>query len=136
VSAHFHLHLKTPLNRAADPPLPYPRIELRDLFSIARWQETIPWQPFKDGFEIHRLYGDGITGPTAALLRCRESGTLPLHQHLGYEHILLLTGSERDQNGVASTGTLTINPPGSSHRVASDEGSIVLAIWQAPVKIL
>jgi anti-sigma factor ChrR (cupin superfamily) len=128
--------LKTSLNRAVDPPLPYPRIELRDLFSIAKWQEAIPWLPFKDGFEIHRLYGDGITGPTAALLRCRESGTLPLHQHLGYEHILLLTGSERDQNGVASTGTLTINPPGSSHRVASNAGSIVLAIWEAPVKIL
>ena len=128
--------MKISLHCAADLPPAYPRIELRDLFSIAGWQETIPWQPFKDGFEIHRLYGDGMTGPTAALLRCRESGTLPLHQHLGYEHILLLTGSERDQNGVASTGTLTINPPGSCHRVASEAGSIVLAIWEAPVKIL
>jgi hypothetical protein len=50
--------------------------------------------------------------------------------------ILLLTGTERDQNGVASTGALAINPPGSCHRVASDAGSIVLAIWEAPVKAL
>jgi anti-sigma factor ChrR (cupin superfamily) len=128
--------LITPLIRAPDPLLPYSRIELRDLFSIGKWQGTISWQPFKDGFDIHRLYGDGISGPTAALLRCRESGTLPFHQHLGYEHILVLTGSESDQNGVSSTGTLTINPPGSCHRVASDVGSIVLAIWEAPVKIL
>ena len=116
--------------------LTYPRIELNNLFSIAKWQDTIPWLPFKDNFEIHRLYGDGISGPTAALLRCRKSGPLPVHQHVGYEHILMLTGFERDQNGVSHKGTLTINPPGSSHQVVSDAGSIVLAIWENPVKLL
>ena len=54
-------------------PLPqYPRIEITDLFRVAAHPDEIPWQPFQDGVEIHLLYGDGITGPTAALIRFRK----------------------------------------------------------------
>jgi len=31
---------------------------------------------------------------------------------------------------------VVINPPGTRHSVSSDEGCIVLAIWQAPVRFL
>ena len=55
---------------------------------IARIQ--IPWEPFMDGVEIYRLYGDGLTGPTAALLRFQKAGAVPLHEHPGYEHIIVL----------------------------------------------
>ena len=54
----------------------YPRIEITDLFHVAAHPD-----------EIHRLYGDGITGPTAALIRFRKDGKVPAHT--GYEHIIV-----------------------------------------------
>jgi anti-sigma factor ChrR (cupin superfamily) len=112
----------------------YPRIELTDLFKISENADAIPWQPFRDGVEIYRLYGDGVFGPTAALLRYQSAGIVPLHEHTGYEHILVLSGSQRDQNGTANAGTLTINAPGTRHRVVSEAGCIVLAIYEKPVR--
>lgn len=112
----------------------YPRIELRDLFRLAERPDEIPWEPFKTGVDIHRLYGDGVHGPTAALLRFREAGKVPLHEHRGYEHILILAGTQRDQNGTATAGTLMINPPGTRHSVISEAGCIVLAIYEEAVQ--
>jgi anti-sigma factor ChrR (cupin superfamily) len=116
------------------PTPPYPRVELHDLFRIAERQDEIPWQPFRDGVEIHRLHGDGVSGPTTALLRFREAGHVPRHEHAGYEHILVLAGTQRDQNGVAGPGTLIVNPPGTAHSVVSEAGCIVLAIYEKPVR--
>lgn len=118
-----------------DAPL-YPRIELRDLFRLAENADDIPWQPFKPGVEIHRLYGDGIAGPTAALLRFRETSKIPLHTHPGFEHILVIAGTQRDQNGPISAGTLAISPPGTRHSVVGEAGCIVLAIYNEPVQFL
>jgi len=117
-------------------PPPYPRIELADLFQLAAQPERIPWQPFRVGVEIHRLYGDGRTGPTAVLLHFRQAARIPLHTHAGYEHILILAGSQRDQNSTALAGTLMINPPGTTHRVIGEAGCIVLAIYEKPVVFL
>ena len=114
----------------------FPRIELRDLFHLAERPEEIPWKPFKKGVEIYRLYGDGLAGPTAALLRFREASKIPLHTHPGFEHILVLAGAQRDQNGTISAGTLAINPPGTSHSVVSEAGCIVLAFYNESVQFL
>ncbi len=115
---------------------PHPRIALQDLFNIAEWQEEIAWQPFRQGVDIYRLYGDGIHGPTAALIRLREAGEVPAHEHLGYEHILVLTGTQRDNNGATTAGDLIISPPGTQHGIVSEAGCIVLAIYEKPVKFL
>jgi anti-sigma factor ChrR (cupin superfamily) len=118
-------------------PLPaYPRTELQNLHRIAEWQDEIAWEPFGDGVEIHRLYGDGVTGATAALIRFRQAGTVRLHEHAGYEHILVLAGSQSDQNGTSPVGSLVINPPGSRHSIISESGCIVLAIYEKPVVFL
>ncbi len=117
-----------------DPAPAFARLELKDLFQIAENADTIPWQPFRDGADIYRLYGDGDTGPTAALIRFRAEGKVPLHEHQGYEHIFVLSGSQRDQNSTAGAGTLMINPPGTHHSVVSEAGCIVLAIYEKPVK--
>jgi anti-sigma factor ChrR (cupin superfamily) len=114
----------------------YPRVELHNLARIAEWQDNIAWEPFIDGVEIHRLYGDGLTGPSAALLRFRKAGKVTLHRHTGYEHIIVLAGSQRDQNSVAEAGTLIINPPGTAHSVISEAGCIVLAIYEKPVEFV
>jgi anti-sigma factor ChrR (cupin superfamily) len=111
----------------------YPRIELKDLFNVSERLHEIPWVPFHPGVDIHRFYGDGVSGPTAALLRFREGGAIPWHVHTGYEHIIVLAGSQRDQNGGAQAGTLIINPPGTAHSVVGEPGCIVLAIYEKPV---
>ena len=115
-------------------PEPYRRIELHDLFNIALRQHEIAWERFNDSVDIHRLYGDGKSGPSAALIRFRKAGQVPIHYHSGYEHILVLHGIQRDQNGPAEAGTLMINSPGNSHSVTSEAGCIVLAIYEKPVR--
>lgn len=111
-------------------------LKLNDLFQISGWQHKLPWEPFQPGVDIFRLYGDGETGPTAALLRFRAGGRVALHEHTGYEHIFVLAGSQVDENSQAETGSLIINPPGTSHSILSSNGCIVLAIYEKPVKFL
>ena len=111
-------------------------LKLNDLFQISGWQHKLHWQPFQPGVDIYRLYGDGDTGPTAALLRFHPGGRVAPHEHMGYEHIFVLSGSQVDENTEAETGSLIINPPGTSHGILSQDGCIVLAIYERPVKFL
>ena len=115
---------------------PYRSIDLPDLFRVEEWQDEIPWQPFVNGAEIHRLYGDGKEGPTAVLIRFREDSQVPVHLHQGYEHIFILAGEQRDQNALRSRGAFTINPPGTVHGLSSKAGTIVLVIYEKPVVFL
>jgi anti-sigma factor ChrR (cupin superfamily) len=110
--------------------------ELKDLFHFVEHQDEFAWEPYKKGVEIFRLYGDGISGPTAALIRYREQGEVAMHEHQGYEHILILAGSQRDENGTFEAGTLVINPPGTRHNVNSEDGCIVLAMYDKPVRFV
>ncbi|PTY01591.1 transcription negative regulator ChrR [Verrucomicrobia bacterium LW23] len=121
---------------APQAPQAYNPVVLRNLFSIADWQHEIPWQPFRDGVYFHRLYGDGVTGPTAVLIRYDSESRVPLHRHNGYEHIIVLTGAQSDQNGTATAGTLVINQPGTEHAIQSNSGCIVLVIYEKPVTFL
>lgn len=111
-------------------------VKLHGLFQVADWQHRIPWKPFQPGVDIHRLYGDGESGPTAALLRFHAGGRVPLHEHTGYEHIFVLSGSQIDEISRAEAGELVINPPGTHHSILSEGGCIVLAIYEKPVKFL
>ncbi len=108
---------------------------LSNLFSLAEQPDQLVWEAFRPGIEIHRLYDNGHQGPAAALLKYEPGATVPEHDHTGYEHIVVLSGAQRDYQGNHTAGTLVINPPGSSHQVASDEGCIVLIIWERPVVI-
>jgi len=106
---------------------------LEDLFEISKWQHTLPWTSFREGIDIYRLYGDGLSGPATALLRFHPGARVPLHEHTGYEHILVLAGSQVDENSRAAAGTLIVNPPQTRHSVLSETGCIVLAIYERPV---
>jgi anti-sigma factor ChrR (cupin superfamily) len=119
-----------------DPVPPFDRIEILNLFQIAQWSEKIPWQPFQEGIDIHRLHGDGKTGSSSALIRFRKAGKVPLHRHPGREFILVLAGSQTDQNSTIRAGTLAINPPATSHSVVGEAGCIVLAIYEQPVEFI
>ncbi|MEL6355237.1 MAG: cupin domain-containing protein [Cyanobacteria bacterium J06627_28] len=108
---------------------------LPDLFSLASKPDSVAWQPFRPGVEIHRLYGDGAQGPSAALLKYEPGATVPEHHHTGYEHIVVLSGSQSDAKGTYAAGTLVINPPESHHNIVSEAGCLVLIIWEKPVVI-
>ncbi|TVQ58706.1 MAG: transcription negative regulator ChrR [Spirulina sp. DLM2.Bin59] len=106
---------------------------LTDIWAMAAHPDQIDWQPFHPGVMIHRLYDDAQTGAAAALLRYAPGATVAPHVHSGFEHILVLAGSQEDQRGNYPAGTLVINPPETGHWVKSEAGCIVLAIWQRPV---
>lgn len=107
---------------------------LKDLLNIAALQNELPWRPFREGVDIYQLYSDR-NGSAAALLRYQPGAKVPRHDHQGFEHIFVLSGSQTDQNGEHEAGTLVINPPSSNHSVSSVSGCIVLAIWEKPISI-
>jgi anti-sigma factor ChrR (cupin superfamily) len=101
---------------------------------VARAKEPdFPWIKMRPGVDIHRIYGDGQSGPSAALLRYAPGATLPHHRHTGYEHLTILEGSQVDQFGVYAAPCFIVNPPDSSHDVCSPDGCLVLVVWQEPV---
>jgi anti-sigma factor ChrR (cupin superfamily) len=112
---------------------PVRSILIPDLFDLPSKVDELNWEPFRAGIRIHRIYGNQMEGPSAALLLYEPGTTLPRHMHDGYEHILVLSNSQRDHNGEHAAGTLVINPPGTSHEVRVSKGSLVLAIWERPV---
>lgn len=106
---------------------------LANLFTIAEWQDSITWQRFREGVEVHWLYQTGETGPAAALLRYVPGAKVPTHEHMGFEHILVLSGAQSDDQSRIAAGTLMIHPAGTRHRIVSEEGCIVLAIYEKRV---
>lgn len=106
------------------------------LFDCAARPDQIAWRPFQPGVEIHRLFGTGQTGASAALIRFHPGGKVPMHYHTGNEYILVLAGSQTDENGASSAGTLIVNPPGTRHSIESPAGCLVLAIYEQPVTFL
>lgn len=92
------------------------------------------WETLQPGVQIAMLNGDRLHGCSTGLLRYQRGTTIPRHTHTGHEHLLILRGSQRDENGTYRQGTFLINKPDGGHRVSSDEGCLVLAIWESPVK--
>ena len=92
------------------------------------------WRPFRQGIEIQPLYGDVGAGAAAAMLRYQPGSALPRHRHAGFEHIWVLSGSQRDASGEYGPGSFIVNPPDSTHSVDSPEGCIVMVVWERPVR--
>jgi anti-sigma factor ChrR (cupin superfamily) len=89
--------------------------------------------PFREGVEIARLY-DGP--PDLALLRYAPGASVPAHYHPDLETILVLEGTQSDDRGTYPCGSLVLNPAGTSHRVWSEDGCVVLIQWTMPVEFL
>ncbi|MFN5854918.1 MAG: cupin domain-containing protein [Pseudanabaenaceae cyanobacterium] len=101
-----------------------------NLLNIAAHPDQVTWEKFGAGTDIYRIYDNGTS--SAALIRYAPGAKVPQHQHTGFEHIIVLAGSQTDLNGEHKSGTLVINPPDSSHSVHSENGCIVLVIWEKP----
>jgi anti-sigma factor ChrR (cupin superfamily) len=100
-------------------------------------RQVLTWETFREGIEISWIYKTGAPdGPSAAFLRYAPGSSVPRHAHRGHEHILVLEGSQTDENGRHDAGTVVINPPGTAHSVVSEDGCVVLAVWEKPVSFL
>lgn len=119
------------------------RIVLRSLFgdlSLAEWGSFLELWP---GVAFLPLYGFTEDCkpidrdlPSAAFIRYAPGARVPEHAHPGYEHIIILRGSQSDDRGHYPAGTCVMSPPGSRHAVFSEEGCLVLAIWNRSVEVL
>jgi anti-sigma factor ChrR (cupin superfamily) len=89
--------------------------------------------PLRPGVDICVLYEDPSSGASTALLRYAPGARVAEHEHTGFEHIVVLEGSQKDERGEYGPGTLVINPPETRHSVESPGGCLVLIVWQRPV---
>ncbi|MGR3367894.1 MAG: cupin domain-containing protein [Sagittula sp.] len=106
-------------------------LSIADLTS-GSWRD-MTFAPFRDGIEMCTI-AEGT--PQVALLRYEPGAAAPRHRHSGMETVLVLDGSQSDENGHYPTGSLVLNPEGSVHTVRSDEGCVVLIQWTKPVEFL
>ena len=100
---------------------------------LAGGWEAAAFVPFREGVEIAPLHAGP---PAVALLRYAPGAGVPAHLHRGLETILVLDGTQSDERGDYPTGSLVLNPEGTSHRVWSEEGCVVLIQWTLPVEFL
>ncbi len=107
---------------------------LPDIWTLVERVDSLDWQPFRPGVDIHPIYTSDC-GAATALLRYQPGASVPYHDHTGYEHILVLSGSQVDGHRVYPAGSFVINAPGSHHAVTSPDGCLVLVIWEKPVAI-
>ncbi len=103
---------------------------------LAGGWRTLLFEPFRQGIEIHWLLKGGEDGPSVALLNYRPGAGVPRHRHTGLETIMVLEGTQSDENGHYAAGTLVLNPAGTEHSVWTDGGCVVLVQWERPVVIL
>ncbi len=112
------------------------RLALRDLFDTDSLVANRTWQPLREGVEISIIYQEPDNGPCAAFLRYQPGASVPSHEHLGFEHILILAGEQKDAAGSYPKGTLLIHRPSTNHSVISEKGCIALAVWHSPVRFI
>lgn len=98
-----------------------------DLAAVAANPDRISWAFFRPGVRVHWL--SETAGGASAFLRYEPGAGVPAHEHRGTEHILVLSGWQRDHRGRYDAGSLVINQPGSRHAVDCPEGALVLVIW-------
>jgi anti-sigma factor ChrR (cupin superfamily) len=112
-------------------------VSLPSVLTDPALRQNLKWEAFREGIEVSWVYrSHDPSGPATAFLRYAPGAYAPTHEHMGYEHILVLEGEQSDQNGTYKAGSLTVNPPGTQHMVTSKTGCVVLAIWQSPVRFL
>ncbi len=115
------------------PDTPQPII-ISDIMDMAARGDSLAWQLFREGVDLFQIYGAmGEEGPSACMLRFQPGAKVPRHLHAGFEHIIVLSGSQTDDGGTIKAGDMLISPPGTDHAIVSEEGCIVLAIYIAPV---
>ena len=64
-------------------------------------------------------------GECVRLLRLAPGASLPAHDNVGGEEILVLEGGYRDERAHHGDGAWIRNPPGAGHPMSSDDGALL-----------
>ncbi|GAA3859486.1 hypothetical protein GCM10022243_26640 [Saccharothrix violaceirubra] len=95
-----------------------------------KWAEYV--QPGRNAVDVEWLYTQDETGPTGAeayIAHFKPGSHGDLHEHLGYEVLLILEGELHNDNGDRyPAGTLFVEKPESVHQVSSPSGCFALVI--------
>jgi len=94
------------------------------------------WKSFRPGVTAHWLYDDGNGGPCAVLLRFEAGARVALHEHVGYEHMLVIEGDQFDEAGSYPEGSFVIHAPGTRHSPGSRNGCVALLIYDKAVQFV
>ena len=111
-------------------------LQVHDLLDAQKTIAERDWQELRPGVMVSYLYQENDQGMSAALLHYAPQARVPRHEHLGYEHIFILEGSQQDANGIYEQGSLLIHRKGTQHEVYSEQGCLALAVWQQPVQFV
>jgi len=84
----------------------------------------------------HWFYQEEDGGASAGLLRYEPGARVPLHEHVGYEHLLVLEGDQFDEDGTYPAGSFVIHPPGTRHSPGSVGGCVALLIYEKAVRFV
>lgn len=106
------------------------------LFDKEALLEQRTWSPLCEDVFSSVIYESDSNNPKAAFLHYLPGASVPEHQHVGIEHILILHGSQIDGDKIYTPGTLVIHGPDTHHNLKSPEGCIALGIWQKPVMFI
>lgn len=106
------------------------------LLDIEQRQHELDWQYFRPGIESYTLFEGQESPSKVMLLRYQPGASAPAHIHQGVEYIFVLSGSQTDAQGRHEVGSLVIHPKDTEHHVYSEEGCIVLAIWEQSVRFI
>ncbi len=100
---------------------------------VASLPDDVNWEPFRPGVTAHWLYREDNGGSSAVLLQYEPGARVARHEHVGYEHLLILEGDQYDEDGSYPEGSLLIHPPGTSHSPGSVGGCLALLIYEKAV---
>jgi len=117
------------ITQTATEPITFPNL----LKKVRELEQSNDWQPFRPGVTAHWLYNEGNGGAAAVLLRYEPGARVTEHEHVGYEHLLVLEGDQYDEQGSYPAGSFIINPPGTCHSPGSKNGCIALLIYEKAV---
>jgi anti-sigma factor ChrR (cupin superfamily) len=115
--------------------LPTP-LTLPDLQAYVRTLGDGDWQPFRPGVTAHWFYKEPNGGASAVLLRYEPGACVAEHEHVGYEHMLVIEGDEYDERVSYPAGSFVINPPGTRHSPGSVGGCVALLIYEKAVRFV
>ncbi len=97
--------------------------------------DKLPWTQMRfPGVEAKVLMENKATGMSTVLMRWAPGARLPEHEHVAIEQTYVLEGSFADHDGVCRAGQYVWRRPGSRHAAWTDEGCLMLAIFQKPNK--
>ncbi len=103
-----------------------------DLNALIQTPDRYNFFPFRPHLKKLILSGTAATQHISILWYTLPDGSVGLHHHTQTEAVYTIHGSQTDANGVYPTGSLTFNPPGSSHQITQSTGFFLLAYGSPP----